>query len=119
MKIPVLSEQLKESIQSQSIHFFENSKGQLWIASLSSGTNGLATSKIAVSLRQGQFSMIVTSYDYDKRLYKAGDFSTYTGSISIYNQQLHKTLQNSFIKGVLQPKKQNRIVQPPPLHFIL
>lgn len=105
--IPELSNTLKKNIQPESIHYFENSKGRLWIASLTPGTYGLATSKLAVSLKQGRFSMIITSYDYDKSVYNEGDFNTYTGTISVYNQQRKEIFQNYFIKGELQPKKRN------------
>lgn len=108
LNIPELDKHLKSSILTANYHYFTNNdNSQLWIASLAPGTYGLATSKIAVSLKQGRFSMIITSYDYDKSVYKEGDFSTYTGTISVYNQHLQKVLQNSFRKGLLQPKKGN------------
>lgn len=71
LNISGLDERLKRSLITTSYHYFSNSPtDQLWIISLAPGTYGFAKAKIAASLKDGQFSMIISSYNYDAALYK-------------------------------------------------
>lgn len=49
--------------------------------------------------------MIIVSYNYDTILYKKGDFSTYTGTTSVYNQKLKKLRDFVYEKGKLKKVK--------------
>lgn len=101
-----LDKRLKGSISTENYHYFSKSEAdQLWIISLEPGTYGFTKAKIAASLKDGQFSMIIVSYNYDTTLYKKGDFSTYTGSTSIYNQKIKKLTDFVYERGILKKVK--------------
>lgn len=106
LNIPGLDKRLKSSISTENYHYFSKSEtDQLWIISLEPGTYGFTKAKIAASLKGGQFSMIIVSYNYDTTLYKKGDFSTYTGTTSIYNQKIKKLTDFVYEKGILKKVK--------------
>ena len=46
-----------------------------------------------------EFAMILLSYNYDEIKYKKGDFTTYSGIISIYNEKLKKTKDIVYVNG--------------------
>lgn len=103
LNIPGLDKRLKSGITTTNYHYFSKSEvDQLWIITLQPGTYGFAKAKIAASLKDGRFSMIVASYNYDTNLYKKDDFNTYTGTTSIYDQRLKKLREFIYEKGELK-----------------
>lgn len=86
-------------------YFSKNERDELWIISLEPGSYGFARAKIAANLKDGKFSMIIASYSYDTSLYKRGDFSTYTGITSVYDQKLKKLEDFVYEKGKLKKVK--------------
>jgi hypothetical protein len=106
LNIPGLDKRLRSSISTINYHYFSKSEvDQLWIISLAQGTYGFSKAKIAASLKNGQFSMIIASYNYDTASYKKDDFHTYSGTTSIYNQKLKKLWELVYEKGELKAVK--------------
>jgi len=81
------------------IHFSKGSNNKLWIINLKEGTNGFKKAKLAASLKDGNFSLIFISYDYDTAIYKKNDFSTYTGTTSIFDSEMKKIGEFFYRKG--------------------
>lgn len=86
-------------------YFSKGDSSELWILTLAPGTYGFTKAKMAVSLKNRQLSVIIASYSYDTVSYKGGDFSTYSGTITIYNEKLKEINQFIYEKGdLVQPQ---------------
>jgi hypothetical protein len=106
LNVPGLDKRLKSHINTSNYHYFSNNgNDQLWIIGLEPGTFGFAKAKLVASLQDGQFSMIMVSYNYDTIAYQNGDFSTYTGTTSVYSQKQKKLWDLVYEKGKLTASK--------------
>ena len=103
LNINELPDAIKKGFNLSYYHYYQNSPdNQLWVISLQNGTAGFNTANAVISLKAKQFSIMILSFTYNATAYNKNDFSTYTGSVSIYNQKLKKVKDLFYDKGILK-----------------
>jgi hypothetical protein len=102
LNISQLNSEIKKNLDIRSFKYFSKSSDRLWVFALNKGALGFKSAKVAATLKDNHFSMILLSFDYDESAYVNGDFSTYSGTTAIYDEQLQKTKELLYQRGKLR-----------------
>jgi hypothetical protein len=100
-------------------YYSKGDNDKLWIVALNKHAFGFEKAKLIASIKNGKSFSIIASFNYDESLYQTGNFNTYTGTTTIYNQEIKEIKTFRYEKGALKevifpPCSNCSMVQPLP-----